>query len=120
METGAGVAGAQGQKLLLIDDDAPLRRNMARALEREGFTVAVAASLKEAYEVAAEFQPDALHLPRGDLGEHRSDTYRAGERNHVHTRIFRKNLSSRIAVAGDDIEHAIGDARFTREFRHAD
>jgi two-component system response regulator RegA len=58
METGANAAGGQGQKLLLIDDDAPLRRNMARALEKEGFNVAVAASLKEAYEVASEFQPD--------------------------------------------------------------
>ena len=57
METGTSAPG-QGQKLLLIDDDAPLRRNMARALEKEGFTVALAASVKEAYEVASEFQPD--------------------------------------------------------------
>ena len=47
-----------GQKLLLVDDDAPLRRNMVRSLEKEGFVVAAAAGLKEAYEVAADFAPD--------------------------------------------------------------
>ncbi|MDX6749977.1 response regulator [Geminicoccaceae bacterium 1502E] len=45
-------------RLLLVDDDAPLRRNLVRALEREGFEVVTAASLKEAHAVAAETAPD--------------------------------------------------------------
>jgi two-component system response regulator RegA len=49
--------GGKG-KVLLVDDDAPLRRNMARALEREGYAVALAESVKQAYDVAAEFEPD--------------------------------------------------------------
>ena len=44
--------------LILVDDDAPLRRNLARAFERDGCEVATAASLKEAYHVAADFCPD--------------------------------------------------------------
>jgi two-component system response regulator RegA len=51
-----GEAGG-GRKVLLVDDDLPLRRNLGRALEREGFVVAGAGGLKEAYDVAAEFQP---------------------------------------------------------------
>jgi len=58
MEPAAATIGRQGQKLLFVDDDAALRRNMQRSLEREGFTVAVAASLREAYEMASDFQPD--------------------------------------------------------------
>jgi two-component system response regulator RegA len=50
--------GAERRKVLLVDDDAPLRRNLARAFERDGFEVATAASLKEAYHVAADFCPD--------------------------------------------------------------
>jgi two-component system response regulator RegA len=55
---GEAAGQAAGQKLLLVDDDAPLRRNMVRSLEKEGFVVAAAAGLKEAYEVAADFAPD--------------------------------------------------------------
>jgi two-component system, response regulator RegA len=58
MEAAAAVTGRQGQKILFIDDDAPLRRNMQRSLEKECFTVALAATLREAYEVASDFQPD--------------------------------------------------------------
>ena len=51
-------SGPDGRKVLLVDDDAPLRKNLVRAFEREGFEVATAGSLKEAYEVAADFAPD--------------------------------------------------------------
>ncbi len=58
-ETGTGAAPAgQAGRLLLVDDDAPLRRNLVRSLEREGYEVATAESLREAYDVAATFQPD--------------------------------------------------------------
>ena len=60
-------AGGKG-KVLFVDDDAPLRRNMARALEREGYAVALADSVKQAYDVAAEFEPDfaVVDLNLGD------------------------------------------------------
>ena len=50
--------GAELRKVLLVDDDAPLRKNLVRAFEREGFEVATAGSLKEAYEVVADFAPE--------------------------------------------------------------
>ncbi len=40
--------------LLLLDDDGPLRRTLARALERRGFEVFPAESLAEARELAGE------------------------------------------------------------------
>jgi len=51
-------AGGAAGKVLLVDDDAPLRRNLVRALERLGYTIATAGGLREAYDVAAEFEPD--------------------------------------------------------------
>ncbi len=51
-------AEATARRLLLVDDDAPLRRNLVRSLERLGFVVATAASVREAYEVAGEFLPE--------------------------------------------------------------
>jgi two-component system response regulator RegA len=53
-----GRLGTESRKVLLVDDDAPLRKNLVRAFEREGFEVATAGSLKEAYDVAADFCPD--------------------------------------------------------------
>jgi two-component system response regulator RegA len=49
--------GAGEKKLLLVDDDAPLRRALVRPLERDGFEVVTAASLTEAYEAASDFSP---------------------------------------------------------------
>ena len=59
-QSGGGAAphAAARRKLLLVDDDAPLRKNLVRSFEREGFVVATAGSLKEAYDVAGEFAPD--------------------------------------------------------------
>ena len=50
--------GAESRKVLLVDDDVPLRKNLVRAFERDGFDVATAGSIKEAHDVAAEFGPD--------------------------------------------------------------
>jgi two-component system response regulator RegA len=47
-----------GRKLLLVDDDAPLRRSMARALERRGFQVLPAEGVAEARALAREHRPD--------------------------------------------------------------
>ncbi|WP_418161554.1 response regulator [Benzoatithermus flavus] len=53
-----GRVGSESRKLLLVDDEVALRKNLVRAFEREGFEVATAGSLKEAYDVAADFCPD--------------------------------------------------------------
>ncbi len=50
------------QRVLVVDDDAALRRNLARVLEREGFAVTTAASLNEAFRVAADNPPDCAVL----------------------------------------------------------
>ena len=58
MENDEAAAAVGHGRVLLIEDDASLRRNLAKALEREGFAVAIAGSLREAYEVAGDFAPD--------------------------------------------------------------
>ena len=55
--TGATGQGA-GRKLLLVDDDAPLRRSMARALERRDFQVLAAEGVAEARALAREHRPE--------------------------------------------------------------
>ena len=53
----AAAQGA-GRKLLLVDDDAPLRRSMARALERRDFHVLAAEGVAEARALAREHRPE--------------------------------------------------------------
>ena len=53
----AAARGA-GRKLLLVDDDAPLRRSMARALERREFQVLAAEGVAEARTLAREHRPE--------------------------------------------------------------
>jgi two-component system, response regulator RegA len=47
-----------GRKVLLVDDDAPLRRSMARALERRDFHVVPAEGVAEARTLAREHRPE--------------------------------------------------------------
>ena len=56
------------KKLLLVEDDAPLRRNLLRAFERVGFAVTAVGTLKEAHEQAADVPPQfaVLDLNLGD------------------------------------------------------
>jgi DNA-binding response OmpR family regulator len=53
--------------ILIVDDEAPLRRVLERSLTREGLRVIGAASAETAYELLGVEQPDALlldiHLP---------------------------------------------------------
>jgi two-component system response regulator RegA len=44
--------------LLLVEDDAPLRRNLVRSLEKVGFAVSAVGTLREAHEQAADSPPD--------------------------------------------------------------
>ncbi|MEZ5930347.1 MAG: ActR/PrrA/RegA family redox response regulator transcription factor [Alphaproteobacteria bacterium] len=48
----------RGRKLLLVDDDAPLRRSLTRALERRGFAVLPAEGLAEGRMLAREHRPE--------------------------------------------------------------
>ncbi|MCS6877553.1 MAG: response regulator [Geminicoccaceae bacterium] len=61
-EAPSGRTRGTPMRVLLVDDDPALRRNLARALEREGFSVFVAASLSEAFRVAADHPPDCAVL----------------------------------------------------------
>ena len=54
-ETAADIGA--GRLVLLIDDDAPLRRSLQRAMERRGFTVHVGESSREALSLAAAARP---------------------------------------------------------------
>lgn len=56
-EGGEVIAGIDGAPLLLVDDDAPLRRTLGRALERRGFRVRAVESLKEAENAAPDLRP---------------------------------------------------------------
>lgn len=47
-----------GRKLLFVDDDAPLRRSLTRALERRGFNVLPAEGLVEGRMLAREHRPE--------------------------------------------------------------
>ena len=53
--------------ILVVDDEAPLRRVLERSLTRQGLRVIGAGSAETAYELVASEQPDALlldiHLP---------------------------------------------------------
>jgi len=54
----SGAPGAEGDKsLLIVDDDAPLRLRLARAMERRGFVVASAGSVAEARQEVARHAP---------------------------------------------------------------
>ncbi len=61
--TGPGIGGVvdqpgAGRKLLLVDDDAPLRRSLTRAMERRGFVVLPAEGLAEGRMLARENRPE--------------------------------------------------------------
>ncbi len=51
-------APAEGPTLLLVDDDAPLRRTLQRAMERRSFRVFAAESLREGLNLAHTIKPE--------------------------------------------------------------
>jgi DNA-binding response OmpR family regulator len=67
--SGVGASGAKHPvvTVLVVDDEAPLRRVLERALARDGYRVLTAASAEAAYELLGSEQPDAMlldiHLP---------------------------------------------------------
>ncbi|HKW40818.1 MAG TPA: response regulator [Gemmatimonadales bacterium] len=52
----------QQHSVLIVDDEAPLRRVLERCLTRQGIRVVGAGSAETAYELVATEQPDALLL----------------------------------------------------------
>jgi CheY-like chemotaxis protein len=56
-----GIDSAVGQ-VLVVDDDAEMRRLLRRSLEKEGYRVAEAAQGKEALELVADHKPDLILL----------------------------------------------------------
>lgn len=48
--------------MMVVDDDAPLRERLARALRQRGYEVATAADVPEALELARQFLPEAVVL----------------------------------------------------------
>jgi DNA-binding response OmpR family regulator len=66
--TGVPTRGSRGPvTILVVDDEAPLRRVLERSLSRDGYRVVSVASAEEAYDLLSREQPDALlldiHLP---------------------------------------------------------
>lgn len=49
--------GAGERRLLIVDDDAPLRNRLARAMEQRGFVTSVAASVAEGIDIGTENPP---------------------------------------------------------------
>ena len=47
----------EDKSLLLVDDDNPLRQRLARAMEKKGFTVTQAESVKSGIEVVKSKKP---------------------------------------------------------------
>lgn len=63
--------GAEGKRLLLVDDDAPLRRVMVRVLQLHGYIVSEAGNGKEALQMIHEgLDPDIVisDLVMPDMG----------------------------------------------------
>ncbi len=50
-------SGTEPPVLMLVDDDAPLRRSLQRAMERRGFQVYAGESLKEGLNIAHSIKP---------------------------------------------------------------
>ena len=45
------------RRVLIVDDDAPLRNRLARAMEQRGFATVVAASVAEGVELGSDNPP---------------------------------------------------------------
>ncbi|SEK09162.1 hypothetical protein SAMN05216550_117123 [Paraburkholderia tropica] len=70
--------------------------------------------------LAAEFERNALQIARALLADDAAHFGRAGERDLVDVRMAHECCARRLALAGDDVEHARRKARFVREFGETD
>ena len=67
----------------------------------------------------AEFERHGDVVVGGHLDDRRAGCGRAGERNVVDARMPRERRARLVAVARDDVQRAVGQARFRREFGDA-
>src|ERR1700687_3193762 len=67
--------------------------------------------------LAAQFLTDALHRRRGALGDIDAGAGRAGERNHIDTRMLAHGGAHFRAEAVDQVEYALRHAGFVQDFR---
>ncbi len=71
--------------------------------------------------LAAAFERDVLHVRlAGVAQEQLADLGRAGEGDHVHIHVAAERLAGGLAIAGQDIEHAVGQAGLGGELGDAD
>jgi len=56
-QTGAPIAENHDRSLLIVDDDQPFRERLAKAMERRGFAVRAASSLKDGIDAIKEQPP---------------------------------------------------------------
>jgi two-component system response regulator RegA len=73
--------------ILLVDDDAPLRERLARALEKRGFLVRTAGDYDSALSVAAEASPELAVVDMRMPGPSGLELVRALKENDPETRI---------------------------------
>ena len=68
MSEDMGPAARPGARLLIVDDDAPFRTRLARAMARRGYAVSEAASVAEGIEAAETLRPSfaVVDLRLGD------------------------------------------------------
>ena len=57
MENNSNLSDSKGKSLLIVDDDNPFRERLARAMEKKGFTVFQAESVKKGRDVAIANKP---------------------------------------------------------------
>jgi CheY-like chemotaxis protein len=77
LRSAAGMTGAEGELILVADDDADVRELVAFGLERAGYRVVTAADGDEAVEVALERRPDVCVI---DVMMPKLDGYEVTER----------------------------------------
>jgi len=71
------------KKILLVDDDALMRRSLAFNLERSRFSVQTAATAEDALEIVRQNRPDLILLDIGLPGMDGLEALRNGQSTNV-------------------------------------
>ena len=58
LENNSNLTDSKGKSLLIVDDDNPFRERLSRAMEKKGFTVLQAESVKKGVDLAISNKPD--------------------------------------------------------------
>jgi DNA-binding response OmpR family regulator len=104
--TGAALVQAMKNKILLVDDDAAVRKSLARALEAEGFDVLAARSGREAIREFLAEPPDLVLLDLNMPGKDGWHTFDYMEKQNPLVPVIvitaRPNQFERAVVSGID------------------